>query len=262
MTGDAKPQIAIAEGERLAKRVAAQLGCSRSEAERYVAGGWVRVDGQVVETPETRVSSDQTVTLDEGARPEDLSPVTLLWHKPAGVLLPECLHLPSDVALRWLSDEHRSANDRSRIRPLLAHRHRLQPLLPLAVGESGLMVFTQSVGVARKLGETAADLEHEWFLDLPSDVPVAETASRDATLRSLGQAVSFQGRQLPPARTSWQSDRRLRLAVKGCRPGQLAFLVERAGLVLASARRQRLGRVALTGLDSGQWRYLLPTERF
>ena len=42
----------------------------------------------------------------------------------------------------------------------------------------------------------------------------------------------------------------------------MGFLIERAGLPVASARRQRLGRVALTGLDAGQWRYLLPTERF
>ncbi|MDO9293666.1 MAG: S4 domain-containing protein, partial [Hydrogenophaga sp.] len=39
------------EPQRLAKRLAAQLPCSRSDAERYIAGGWVRVDGAVVEEP-------------------------------------------------------------------------------------------------------------------------------------------------------------------------------------------------------------------
>lgn len=250
------------DGQRLAKRLAAQLGCSRAEAERFIAGGWVRVDGLVVELPEARVQAGQVVTLDDGARPEDLSPVTLLWHKPAGVLVPECLHLPTETATQWLADDRRSPADRSRVRALRGHRHRLQPLLPLGFDEAGLMVFTQSPGVARKLAETAADLEHEWLLDLPADAPVPDAAARDATLRSLAQAVTFDGRRLPPARASGQSDRRLRLAIKGCLPGQVAFLVERAGLALASVRRQRLGRVALTGLDAGQWRYLLPTERF
>jgi len=36
------------EGQRLAKRVVELTGCSRSEAEHYVQGGWVRVDGEVV----------------------------------------------------------------------------------------------------------------------------------------------------------------------------------------------------------------------
>ena len=35
-------------GERLSKRVMQLKGCSRREAEQYIEGGWVLVDGQVV----------------------------------------------------------------------------------------------------------------------------------------------------------------------------------------------------------------------
>ena len=35
---------------RLAKRVAEQLNCSRSTAEQFIEGGFVSVDGQVVDT--------------------------------------------------------------------------------------------------------------------------------------------------------------------------------------------------------------------
>jgi 23S rRNA pseudouridine2604 synthase len=34
------------------------------------------------------------------------------------------------------------------------------------------------------------------------------------------------------------------------------------GLQLLGIRRLRIGRVALAGLLAGQWRYLLPNERF
>lgn len=40
---------------RLAKRVAELVPCSRREAEQYIEGGWVRVDGKVVEEPQFRV---------------------------------------------------------------------------------------------------------------------------------------------------------------------------------------------------------------
>ena len=40
---------------RLAKRVAELVPCSRREAEQYIEGGWVRVDGSVVEEPQFRV---------------------------------------------------------------------------------------------------------------------------------------------------------------------------------------------------------------
>ena len=42
-----RPVAGAPEGERLAKRVAQLLGCSRSEAEQYIEGGFVRVDGVV-----------------------------------------------------------------------------------------------------------------------------------------------------------------------------------------------------------------------
>lgn len=247
---------------RLSKRVAAQQPCSRSEAERLIVGGLVRVDGVVVVLPQTRVSAQQVVTVDAAERVEANEPVTLLWHKPAGVVLSEGMHLPDAEAQRWLTDDRRSPHDRSRVLLLRAHQHRLSPLLPLLAGASGLMVLTQSAGVVRRLTEMSADLEHEWLLDMAWPAEEAGADVREAAVRSLSMPVTFDGRQLAAARASWQSERRLRVAIKGCLPGQIEFLLERAGLKTEVLRRQRLGRIALTGLDAGQWRYLLPTERF
>src|SRR5450830_791424 len=69
--------------ERLAKRVAALLPCSRREAEQYIEGGWVKVNGQLVEKPMFRVSSQQ-IEVDPHASLMEMSDVTLLLHKPAG----------------------------------------------------------------------------------------------------------------------------------------------------------------------------------
>src|SRR5450830_284825 len=71
------------EGERLAKRVAEMVPCSRREAEQYIEGGWVSVNGQVVEEPMFRVS-DHRVEIDPDASLLELCAVTLLLHKPPG----------------------------------------------------------------------------------------------------------------------------------------------------------------------------------
>ena len=47
MTESSHPTDAV----RLSKRVAQQFQCSRTTAEQYIEGGWVSVDGQVVELP-------------------------------------------------------------------------------------------------------------------------------------------------------------------------------------------------------------------
>ena len=70
-------------GERLSKRVAEVMSCSRREAELYIAGGWVRVDGLIVEEPHFRVLHQQ-VELDKNASLLDVTQVTLLLHKPPG----------------------------------------------------------------------------------------------------------------------------------------------------------------------------------
>ena len=250
------------EPQRLAKRLAAQLPCSRSDAERYIAGGWVRVDGEVVEEPMERVRDEQAVTLDPKAKLESLASVTLIWHKPVGQVVPDAAFLPDDIAARWFTPALRFAGDRSGVRPLKAHRHKLLAVAPLGERASGLMVFTQNPGVARKMTEDATQLEHEWLAEVAADPALEDEDRRDAVLKSLGKALFFDGWAVPSARASWQSEQRLRLAIKGNMPGQVAHLCERAGLQLTALRRLRLGRIALAGLPVGQWRYLLGYERF
>src|SRR5690242_14125045 len=97
----------MTEPVRLAKRVAALVPCSRREAEQYIEGGWVRVDGVIVEEPQFRVA-DERVELDRGATATVLEPVTLLLHKPA--------RQPYGEAQRLLVPASRAPDDASGIR--------------------------------------------------------------------------------------------------------------------------------------------------
>jgi 23S rRNA pseudouridine2604 synthase len=54
----------------------------------------------------------------------------------------------------------------------------------------------------------------------------------------------------------------LRFAIKGSWPGQIAQMCDSVDLRILAMKRIRVGRVPLAGLAPGQWRYLLPHERF
>ena len=69
-------QVTDPAAERLAKRLARDLGCSRAQAERWIDAGLVTVDGVVVDTPPTRVHPAQRVALARGASPAALEPFT------------------------------------------------------------------------------------------------------------------------------------------------------------------------------------------
>ena len=228
---------------RLAKRLAEILPCSRSEAEQYIEGGWVTVDGVVVEEPQFRVLH-QKIELSRDASLLAPGAVTLLLHKPAG--------FEAD-----LKQATHAADDRSGIRFIKKHLS-AESLAPLALPASGLVVFTDDWRVVRKLRDDAATLEHEVVVAVQGSI-------KPGGLERLNRAdhgLTFNGKLLSPAKVSWQSEARLRFALKGELPGQIAYFCESVGLQITGMKRLRIGRVAISGLQVGQWRYVLPGERF
>ncbi len=231
---------------RLDKHLAAQLQCSRSQAQQYIEGGWVSVDGVVVETPQTLVA-DQVVSLAADAQAEAAEPATLLLNKPAGV--------SGNALLALLEEANRFAEDASEVRLLRRHFQRLEMPMPLDGDANGLVVLTQDWRVRRHLLESGPSLEQEFMVDVEGEpTPWA--------MPKLTQGLSYQGRTLPACKVSWQSEQRLRFAIKDVRPGQLQFMCAEVGLTATQVRRLRIGRIGLSRMPEGQWRYLLPSQRF
>ncbi len=244
----------MTEPVRLAKRISELVPCSRREAEQYIEGGWVRVDGQVVETPQFKVLHEK-VELDSKARLDPIVPVTLLLHKPAGYAFDG----DGKSASQLLQPGNRSSTDRSGMRVLKRHLLQHSCVTPLETGASGLLVFTQDYSMRRKLIEDAALVENEVMVDVRGEVSAA-------ILHGLNRAPVIDGRAMLPAKVSVnnQTDGAtgLRFALKGSLPGQIAQMCDKAGLTITSMKRIRVGRIPLAGLAPGQWRYLMPYERF
>jgi 23S rRNA pseudouridine2604 synthase len=241
-----------AEGIRLAKRVAELKACSRREAELYIESGFVRVDGQVVDTPQFRVTH-QTVELDANATLLSQAAVTVLLHKPPGV--------ETRAAVHGLTATHRTKTDRSGTALLQRQLATLVCETPLESGASGLLVFTQDWRVLRKLKEDAAFIEHEVMVEVRGAV------SPD-TLQRLNRPLPARNHipSAPPTAKVSQSSQKgdvtgLRFAIKGPREGQIADLCANAGLEIVAMKRIRIGRVALIGLGVGEWRFLGDAER-
>jgi 23S rRNA pseudouridine2604 synthase len=244
----AHTQTPTEEGIRLAKRVAEAVPCSRGEAERYIAGGWVTVDGEVAEDPATRVTPQQTVALLPGAEPVEPAPVTIVLNKPAGVDVADALALIVPQTLHTVATA-------AGVRFLRRHLARLAVVTPLEREASGLVVLTQDWRVTRKLVEDGARVEQEYVAEVTG-------AIADDGLARLNAAILLPSRATVPVKASWQSEARLRLAGKDIRPGQVEAMCTQVGLTVKALRRLRIGRVALGPLPDGRWRYLHETERF
>jgi 23S rRNA pseudouridine2604 synthase len=260
-------QSTSSDGERLSKRVMQLRACSRREAEQYIEGGWVMLDGVVVEEPQHRVSTQQ-VSIDKDASLLNLTSVTLILCKPADWLDGREDTKPSahkaqksapKNALSLLNPAHHSAHDHSGVRLLKPHFRGLQFSVPLEQGASGLVVYTQDWRTQRKLMEDMATMEHELMVDVTGEVTSDQ-------LRPIERALKDERHRLPQAKLSLSSSSpersKLRLAVKGSHLGLASYLCELAGLEMLALRRLRLGRVNLGELEPGSWRYMASNERF
>lgn len=238
----------MSEPIRLSRRVIELTGCSRREAELYIEGGWVRVDGVVVEQPQHKITGEQ-VSIDPAAKAEPAEPATLLLHQPAREAQGPWRRLPPpqpEATQQW-------PEDASGIRPLHRHLLRLQCPLPLDAGVSGLLVLSQDWRVLRRLTEDAARIEQEYLLDVEGQLP-------EDGLTTLAQSPTHPGSN--DCKVSWQSEQRLRFAGKRLSGASLRQRCQALGLRVLSVRRLRIGRVSLGKLPPGQWRYLPFGERF
>jgi 23S rRNA pseudouridine2604 synthase len=236
----------MSEPVRLSKRLIEQLGCSRREAEQYIGGGWVTVDGVVVEQPQFKIDGQQVALL-PGARAEALEPVTLLINQPAGM---DAESARASIGMDNLSQAH--SQD---VRPLHGHFARLACVAPLERGATGLQLFTQDWRVTGKIERDLRKLEQEYIIEVRGE-------ATPQALERLARGITRNDRELPKAKASWQNETHLRLALKNPQPDQISELCASLRLEIVSMRRIRLGGVSMGKLPLGQWRYVAVTERF
>ena len=234
------------EGIRLSKRVADILKCSRSEAEQVIVGGWVKVNEVVVDEPAHRVSHEN-IEIHSTAQRGKLPLLTVILHKTAGQ---SCLSKSHHDIWKNLTPELRSKQDRSGI----SLTPRLQKLLKCAAAledaASGLVVLSEDPSMLRKLQDERTPCEHEMLVEVQGSVSPDQL--RDMCPTGLKTSISSEN----PEKTG------LRMAFKGYQPGYAAGVIENTGLRLMGLKRVRMGRVLMAPLAPGQWRALMPYERF
>ena len=252
-------------GERLSKRMS-ELGlASRREADLWIERGWVRVDGQVVDTLGARVLPHQRIEVDPAARHEQEQRVTILLNKPIGYVSGQAEdgHEPAVVLI---TPENHWKQDPSAQRFGRHHLRKLAPAGRLDIDSTGLLVLTQDGRVARHLIGEDSPVEKEYLVRVehpgadPAGLPSQTLPAEQLAL--LRHGLSLDGHALKPAQVSWQNEHQLRFVLREGRKRQIRRMCELVGLKVVGLKRIRIGRVVLGALPAGQWRYLGPHERF
>jgi 23S rRNA pseudouridine2604 synthase len=253
----------MSEEVRLSKRMA-ELGlCSRREADEFIAKGWVKVDGVVVDVLGSKIGSDAKITLDRQARASQQRLATILLNKPVGYVSGQAEdgYQPAVTLIQAASLWGGDASGR-RFSPSILRG--LAPAGRLDIDSTGLLVLTQDGRIARQLIGEDSDIEKEYLVrvsygNVVNNVRDVFPADRVARLR---QGLSLDGKPLKLAQVEWQNPEQLRFVLKEGKKRQIRRMCELVGLKVTALKRVRMGRVKLGELPVGKWRFLGENEVF
>ena len=244
---------------RLSKVMAERGLCSRREADEWIANGWVKVDGEIIETLGTRIQPDAEIVISSYAHETQAENVTIILHKPVGYVSgqAEDSYEPAVVLIhpdnQWPDDPELHKHN-----PKQFHRGMLLGLAPagrLDIDSTGMLVLTQDGRVARHLIGEDSTVEKEYLVRVTGELS-------ENGLKLLNYGLSLDGEKLKPAKVSWQNEDQLRFVLREGKKRQIRRMCELVGLHVVGLKRIRIGSVTLGKLPVGQWRYLRPDERF
>lgn len=239
---------------RLSKVMADRGLCSRREADDWIVNGWVKVNGEIVETLGTRIDADAEIVVSAYAKEHQAENVTILLHKPIGYVSGQAED-GYEPAVVLVKSENQWAEDPTQKAFRKGFLHGLAPAGRLDIDSTGLLVLTQDGRVARQLIGDDSTTEKEYLVRVEGQLSANGLAK-------LNHGLSLDGVQLKPAKVSWQNEDQLRFVLREGRKRQIRRMCELVGLKVVGLKRIRIGRIALGKLPPGQWRYLGAHERF
>ena len=260
------PPADPAKGVRLNKRLA-ELGlCSRREADEWIERGLVRVNGETARMGQPVQPSDH-IEVEKTASFEQSERVTIIMNKPMGYVSSQAEdgHEPAIVliseATRW-KDAPGPQKGAKRFERW--HLKNLAVAGRLDIDSVGMLVMTQDGRVARTLIGEDSDTEKEYLVrvaygDVQKDV---RAVLPEGAIALLQFGISLDGQALKPAKVSWQNEEQLRIVLREGKKRQIRRMCEAVNLKVVGLKRIRMGRISLGELPVGQWRYLMPFERF
>lgn len=236
---------------RVSKLLAERGLCSRREADHYIEKGWVKVDGQVVALG-AKAFPHQHICLDRRAQHKQQERVTIILNKPVGYVSHQA-EGRYKLASSLITPQRQFDKRHQRFSP--QHLRGLAPAGRLDIDSQGLLVLTQDGRIARQLVGENSTIDKEYLVRVEGQLSAQGLAL-------LNHGLSLDGQALKPAQVSWQNEQQLKFILREGKKRQIRRMCDLVGLKVVGLKRVRIGKVRLSDLPEGQWRYLKSHESF
>ncbi|MFZ4684023.1 MAG: pseudouridine synthase [Hyphomonadaceae bacterium] len=237
-----------AEPIRVNKWLAQSGVCSRREADELIAVGAVLIDGARVSDAGRKIVAGQTLVLNDRAELGLEAQISVMIHKPVGVVSaqPDPGQTP---AARLLTSERQAGSG-----SVPSSRASLPPLGRLDQDSRGLLLLSEDGVLAKAIIGPESEVDKEYV------VTVAGKVTREK-LQKLRHGLELDGRRLKPAKVTLQDVQVLRFVLNEGRNRQIRRMCELVDLEVTDLIRVRIGSLLLGDLPEGKWRHLTAQER-
>jgi len=237
-----------AEPVRVNKWLAQSGVCSRREADELIAAGAVLIDGARVSDAGRKIAAGQTLVLNDRAELGLEAQISVMIHKPVGVVSaqPDPGQTP---AARLLTSERQAGSG-----SVPSSRASLPPLGRLDQDSRGLLLLSEDGVLAKAIIGPESEVDKEYV------VTVAGKVTREK-LQKLRHGLELDGRRLKPAKVTLQDVQVLRFVLNEGRNRQIRRMCELVDLEVTDLIRVRIGSLLLGDLPEGKWRHLTAQER-
>lgn len=237
-----------AEPVRVNKWLAQSGVCSRREADELIAAGAVLIDGERVSDAGRKISAGQTLVLNDRAELGLEAQISVMIHKPVGVVSaqPDPGQTP---AARLLTSERQAGSG-----SVPSSRASLPPLGRLDQDSRGLLMLSEDGVLAKAIIGPESEVDKEYV------VTVAGKVTREK-VQKLRHGLELDGRKLKPAQVTLQDVQVLRFVLNEGRNRQIRRMCELVELEVTDLIRVRIGPLLLGDLPEGKWRHLTAAER-
>jgi 23S rRNA pseudouridine2605 synthase/23S rRNA pseudouridine2604 synthase len=219
---------------RLNKRIAHLGLASRREADRLIADGRVRVNGEIVTEMGHKVDPEtDQVSVDKAGLE---APLYLAVNKPAG----------------YTCDAKPSAQEPKVVTQLVDFEG-VYPIGRLDKDSTGLIFLTNDGTLATALNHPEEFKEKEY--EVVVDHPIAEGA-----LVTLQKGMPLMGGHTRPTKTRRLSENRFRITLTEGKNRQIRRMCRKVGANVRHLKRVRIDCVELGDIKIGHWRHLTEDE--
>lgn len=224
---------------RLSKILAAAGIASRRASEELIFKGKVKVNGEVVCTPQTMVDPQQDDIIVNGKLlPKTEDKVYYLLNKPKGYICSSQKKSSTPIIYELFQEEG----------------HRLFSVGRLDKDTEGLLLITNDGHFANRVIHPSATIQKEYLVKVDQEIT-------EDHLIAISNGTLVEGTFVKPKSVKKVRKGTLKIVIMEGKKREVRSLLEGASLKVKSLTRIRLGGLILGALPAGSWRPLTEREK-